>query len=148
MLSILLHLLQICLVLPGCQTRSISHCSFVLVLSRRCAAHSHSLTHTYMFNMCRLMHSHVPPHIHARDSDTRTCSQTSPQAACMGASTKCSGIHRCAYIVIYRNTLSRLPLRHSHINIKVHACLKMPSLKEIYSFSYRFTTQAFTCTSA
>lgn len=151
MLSILPHLLQTCLVLPDCQPRSSRYCSFMLVLNRRrCAARSHSLTHAHMFN-------HVQTHAFPRAPHTFTLmTQTpahvfmykSPQAACIWASTKPSGIHRCAYIAMYRNTLSHLLLWRHHVNIKVCACLKMSSLKGIHSFSYTFTTQVFTHTSA
>lgn len=136
MLSILLHLLQTCLVLPDCQPRSSQYCSFMLVLNRRrCAARLHSPSHTYVFNHVQTQCIHVCPHTFTLMTRTpmRVFTYKSPQAACIWVPTKCSGIHRCAYIVTYRNTLSHLPLRHNHVNVKVCACLKMPSLKGLHS---------------
>lgn len=130
MLSILLHLLQTCLVLPDCQPRSSQYCSFMLALNRRrCAARLHSPSHTYVFNHVQTQHIHVCPHTFTLMTRTpmRMFTYKRPQAACIWAPTKCSAIHKCAYIVTYRNTLSHLPLRHNHVNIKVCACLKMPS---------------------
>lgn len=58
-------------------------------------------------------------HIHACPDTFTLMTQTpayvfmyrSPQAASIRASAKCSGIRRCTYIVMYRNTLSQVQLR-------------------------------------
>lgn len=140
-MSILLHLLQICLVLPDCHPRSSQYCSSILVLSRRrCGARSHSLSHTYTLNHVQMSAFNVWPHTFTPMTQAlaRVFRYKSPQAACTQASSKCSGIHGCAYMVTYRNTCSDSTLRHNCVSIKACACLKMPSLQ-------RFTTtQAFT----
>lgn len=48
----------------------------------------------------------------------------------------------------HRHTHFLTSLSHSHIHMNVCACLRMPSLAEIHSISYSFTTQAFTSTTA
>lgn len=142
MLSILLHLLQTCLVLPDCQPRSSPFCSFLLVLKRRSLLvlpYPHIRVQPHAGS-----HSHLP-HKLPLMTQTPACVFTckNPQAASTGASTPVRG-YTGELKSSHRHTLSHLTLRQNCIQINVCACLRMPSLAEIHSISYSSTTQAFT----